>query len=176
MRRADFERFYDRHIDRVYRYVFFRVSQNVDVAEDLTSEIFMKALKAFHSYDPDKSQVAWIMTIARNHVINHYRDRKEIVDVDEVAFKLEGSDGRDELVKTDEQMMIQEGLSQLTLEERTLVEMKHLQGYRYKEIGEVVGKSPGAVRVQVHRAMKKLQTILEQRYETPEHTTEEIEA
>lgn len=170
MRKADFERFYDRHLDRVYRYVFFRVSQNVEVAEDLTSEIFMKALKNFDSYDPERSQVAWIMTIARNHVINHYRDKKETVDVDEVAFMLEGSDGREELVEMDETMIIQEGLAQLKPEDRQLVEMKHLQGFRFKEIAEVVGKSPGAVRVQTHRALKKLQTILEKRYESPEHT------
>jgi len=54
---------------------------NKEIAEDLTSEIFLKALKNFATYNPDISQVAWIMTIARNHVINHWRDQKEVIDV-----------------------------------------------------------------------------------------------
>lgn len=176
MRKADFERFYDMHVDRVYRYVYFRVRQNTEVAEDLTSEIFLKALKHFPSYDPKRSQVAWIMTIAKNHVINHYRDQKEEVDVDEIAFHLEGSDGREEAVRSSEHELLYRAIEQLSAEERLLVEMKHLQGYRYKEIGEVVGKQPGAVRVQVHRAMKKLQSILEKHYDAPTRTTEATEA
>jgi len=173
MRKKDFASFYDQHMDRVYRFIFFRVNQNVDVAEDLTSEVFMKALKNFHSYDPKKSQTAWIMTIARNHLINYYRDKKETIDVDEIAFKLEGNDGREDLVRTDDIMVLEEAMAELDTKDRELIEMKYIQGYRYKEIGEIVGKTSGAARVEAHRAVKKLKSKLETVYEGPGRTIQE---
>src|ERR1700722_12006351 len=80
MRKAlDFETFYGEHVDRVYRFVFFRSGQNRALAEDLTGEIFLKALEHFDSYNPALSKTAWIRTIARNHLINFWRDRKQTI-------------------------------------------------------------------------------------------------
>ncbi len=169
----EFDKFYATHLDRVYRFVFFRVKMNKDVAEDLTSEIFMKALKHFAKYDPKRSQVAWIMTIARNHVINHYRDTKETCDVDELAFKLPGEDGRKVLESMNDTMLVQEAILQLKPKDRKIIEMKYLQGYRYKEIAEMLNKTAGAVRIESHRAMKKLRSILEKPYAVYRKTTKE---
>lgn len=165
MERADFKAFYNKHFDRVYRFVFFRVSGNEEVAQDLTSEIFMRALKHFAKYDPAKSETAWIMTIARNHVINHYRDTKHHTDLEEVKFTLEGSDAREDEVAKDDKRRLLEALNELNEEERQVIEMKHLQGYRFKEIAEALGKSAGACRIEAHRAMKKLKEILTKQYD-----------
>lgn len=173
MKQAEFAKFYDQHVSRVYRFLFFRVNQNVEVAEDLTSEVFMKALKNFESFDPKRSESAWIMTIARNHLINYYRDRKETIDVDEVAFGLAGEDGRAAVVAIDDQAQVRRALAKINAKDRQLIELKYLQGYPYKEIAEIVGKSPGAVRVEAHRAMKKLKQVLDKIYVEPEATTEE---
>ncbi len=135
------------------------------MAEDLTSEIFMKALGAFAHYDPKKSQTAWIMTIARNHVINHWRDKKDTVDVDEIAFTLEGTDGRAEEEKKDEARILNDALGSLPAKDRRLIEMKHVLGYRYKEMADALQKTAGAVRIETHRAMKKLKKILDPTYE-----------
>lgn len=162
---SDFRHFYDRHFERVYRFVFFRVGNNVDVAEDLTSEIFMKALKAFANYDPKRSQTAWIMTIARNHVINHWRDKKDSVDVDEIAFSLEGEDGREEEEKKDDVRLLRQAMEKLPAKDKRLVEMKYILGYRYKEMAIELKKSAGAVRIETHRAMKKLKKMLDPSYE-----------
>ena len=148
----------------MYRFVLFRVYQNVEVTEDLTSEIFMKALKHFEKYDPKKSEKAWIMTIARNHVINYYRDRKEVSDIDELAFKIEGVDGQEFEFQEDDKRHIYAALGQLSVKDRALVEMKYLQGYRYKDMAEILAKTPGSVRVETHRAMKKLKVIMEPQY------------
>ena len=160
MQKADFKGFYEKHIDRVYRFVYFRVKNNTEVAEDLTSEIFTKALKAFAKYDPEKSETAWIMTIARNHLINHWRDQKEQIDIEDVKYHLEGSDARIDEVIEDDKRRLYVSLNELSRKNRELVELKYIQGYRYKEIGEVLGKTAGAVRVESHRAMKKLKTIM----------------
>ncbi|MFH1631475.1 MAG: RNA polymerase sigma factor [bacterium] len=159
--KSNFNKFYNKHFSRVYRFVFYRVNMNREVAEDLTSEIFIKALRSFAVYDPAQSQNAWIMTIARNHVINHWRDRKDVIDIDQIAFKIEGTDGRDDLIKADDKYRLNIALCELDDKEKHIIELKYLLGYRYKEIGELLGKTAGAARIDAHRAMKNLKTIFE---------------
>jgi RNA polymerase sigma-70 factor (ECF subfamily) len=105
------------------------------------------------------------MTIARNHVINHWRDRKDHVDVDEVAFFIEGEDGRETEVINDDVRGLHKAMEKLPPKDKRLVEMKYLLGYRYKDMGEELNKSAGAVRVETHRAMKKLKKLLDPSYE-----------
>ncbi len=171
MHKADFRRFYAKHFDRVYRFVLFRVQMNKEVAEDLTSEIFMKALEHFAKYDPERSQTAWIMTIARNRVMNHWRDSKEQVDIDDLAFCLEGSDGRKETQSQDDIYRVRQALCELDKKDRNLIEMKHLLGFRYKEMEEMLDTKAATLRVETHRAMKKLREILQKTYDEATTTT-----
>lgn len=162
MRKPSFETFYSVHLDRVYRFLYFRVGMRRELAEDLTSEVFIKALAHYDRYDPAQSQSAWIMTIARNHLYNHFRDRKEEVDIEEIAFRMadERAPGPDLI---DHERLLA-ALRQLSPEERQLVEMKHLEGYPHQDIAEILGKSPGAVRVELHRAMNKLKRLFKDWY------------
>ncbi len=157
--KPDFKVFYDRNLDRVYRYVFFRVGCRQEVAEDLTSEIFIKALKAFDRYDPEQSQSAWIMTIARNTLINHYRDRKEEVDVDALANVLPGVDGRVEIERREKSIVLERALATLSAHERQLIELKYLLGYGYQEMAKQMSKSTAAIKMETHRIMKKLRAV-----------------
>lgn len=166
VKKAEFHRFYKKHIDRVYRFVLFRVNRNVEVAEDLTSEIFLKALKAFSHYDPKKSETAWIMTIARNHLYNHYRDTKQTTDIDDIAFALVGEDGEATMQAIESELVVHEALEQMQEKDKQLIQMKYLEGFGYKDIAAVLGKSAGAVRVETHRAMKKLKSIMTTLYES----------
>ncbi len=156
----DFGSFYDKHIDSVYRFVFFRVGQKREVAEDLTSDIFMSAFEAFERFDPSKGEKAWIMTIARNKVINYWRDRKEQVDIDDVAFTLVGEEGVEAAEKREEVATLKTAIRKLKAPERMLVEKKYLLGYPYKDIARELGKTAGSVRVETHRAMRKLRGLL----------------
>lgn len=171
MQKSDFKHFYNKHFDRVYRFVFFRVKMNKDVAEDLTSEIFMKALEHFATYDPERSQTAWIMTIARNRVMNHWRDQKIHSDIDDVAFCLEGSDGVQDAQSRDDAEQVHRALQKLDKKDRELIEMKHLVGFRYKEMQEILGTKATTLRVETHRAMKKLKELLTNVYEDDHPTT-----
>lgn len=157
---GDFAKFYDQHFDAVYRFVYFRVSYNKAVAEDLTADIFTSALAAFEDFDPTRGEKAWIMTIARNKVINYWRDKKEAVDIEDVAFSLEGENGIANVESADDIRHLREAMSQLKPHERTLIEQKYLLGYRYKEIAKNLEKQPGAVRVETYRAMKKLKELM----------------
>lgn len=162
----DFERFYHKHIDKVFRFVFFRVGGNREMAEDLVSEIFIKALKNFEKYDEARSESAWIMVIAKNHVISYWRDQKaqvplpENVEDEEMEDSFWLNQALQSFNRQDENRYLADILAKLSSEERVIVTFHYLQGYNYKEIGEELGMSEGAVKVAAHRALKKMKKFL----------------
>ena len=81
--KKEFEKFYNSHVDKVYRFVFFRVNCNKELAQDLVSEIFIKAMEHFVDYDENLSKSAWIMTISKNHLANYWRDKKPTSEIPE---------------------------------------------------------------------------------------------
>lgn len=171
MKKANFRGFYNQHFDRVYRYIFYRVGMNEEVAQDLTSEVFLKALKAYSKYDPGKSQAAWIHTIARNHLANHYRDTKATEDLEDHVHHLEGENGHELAENVDDLRCLCDALQELEQRERRVVELKYLEGYKYKEIGSLMGRTASAVRVEAHRAVQKLKKIYAKRRTRFEETT-----
>ena len=79
-----FAQLYEAYFDRVYRFIFFRVTDG-QIAEDLASQVFLKAWQNLHRYHPRGPFLAWLYAIARNTVIDNYRTRKPSVPLDEVA-------------------------------------------------------------------------------------------
>src|SRR3990167_9563264 len=155
MDRKSFDRFYCANFERIFRYVRFRVPDE-PTAEDLTSEIFVKALAAFDRYDEAVSRSAWIYRIAHNHLANWYRGRRETVDIDDVAGLIKGSDGRDLERWADVHREAAAALSVLDPDERRLVTLKYLEGYDYADMAELLGKSASALKMATYRAIKKL--------------------
>ena len=76
-----FEVLYDLYIQKVYRFVYYRVSHK-QTAEDLVSVVFTKAFTKFASFDKSANFHTWIIRIARNTVIDHYRTNKQTMDLD----------------------------------------------------------------------------------------------
>ncbi len=168
--KKEFEQFYKDHLDKVYRYVFFRVGADKALAEDLVSEIFVKALHHFEKYDRTISVSSWIMTIAKNHLANHWRDTKktECLPEDEDMEGKEGKSDDDFWLKIAKKELEQfhfthevEGLlAALTVEERELVTFHYLVGYSYAEVAELKNSTEGAIKVATHRALKKMRALL----------------
>lgn len=165
MQKKDFEKFYQDNVDKIYRFVFFRIGGNKELAEDLVSEIFMKALEKFESYDDKISRSAWIFTIAKNHLINHWRDTKPTASLtytdengDEVECQIADSiDPNEERLKKAE---IYELLAKLEPKEKDIVTFHYLMGYNYCEIAQMLGSSETAVKVAAHRAVKKMRKFI----------------
>lgn len=171
MSKEHFAKFYQQYLDKIYRFVLFRIGGRRELAEDLTSEIFLKALEHFESYSEEKSKAAWIFTIARNHLANYFRDTAKRVEVsleevdENLHLEVESQkevksilldDGFEQLLKKDAERELWQALRMIEEEKRRFVTLKHLIGYNYKEIGEILEMSPGAVKVATHRAMKEL--------------------
>lgn len=155
-----FGKLYDASVDRVYRYVFFRVS-DAETAEDLTSQIFLKAWENLHRYKPSGPLIAWLYSIARNTVIDHYRTHKQTVPLDEVATVL-GHDARlEERVDLHAELTsLQAAMQHLTDEQREVLTLKFLQDADTSEIARQMHKSEGAVRALQMRALQALARVM----------------
>lgn len=161
MERRHFTAFYQANVKRVYRFIYFRVGGKKELAEDLTQDVFLKALQAFESYDPNISQTSWILTIARNHLINQLEKIRPQVNLEDVENVLPDAFNLMEhaALRQDEARLFQ-AIESLGKEDAELVRLKYLEGWQYSEIAGIVGKTSGTLRVQAHRALKNLKKIL----------------
>jgi len=133
-------------------------------AEDLTQDVFLKALRAFEDYDPSISQVSWILTIARNHLINYLEKNRQHICLEEVENVLPDClDVFERMnLKHDENRLL-EALKSLPVEDALIVRLKYLEGWPYDDIAVKTGKTCGCLRVQAYRALKTLRRILKQK-------------
>jgi len=160
-----FEKMYTTQVDKIYRFVFFRVGNNKEAAEDLTSEVFLRALEYFDSYDSTKSQSAWLMTIAKNCLVDYYKKQKHNVSLEAAMADDEDSNKVDRLLfavakenfaKAGFNLEIMEKLATLSENDREIVTFHYLYGYSYLEIAQMREMSETAVKVAAHRALKKI--------------------
>ncbi len=157
-----FATLYDTYVDRIYRFIFFRVG-NEQTAEDLTSQVFLKAWENLGRYEiRGLAFGAWLFRVARNLVIDHYRTKKntEPLGADGLdpghSFDFDGHiDAR--LVAD----YLHAALHQLTDDQRTVLTLKFIEGWSTAEIADMMGKRQGAVRALQLRGLKALAEILE---------------
>jgi RNA polymerase sigma-70 factor (ECF subfamily) len=138
----------------VYAFLYYRVARPED-AEDLTSEVVLKIIKALKKQRGNFH--AWMYRIARNRLIDFYRQRavRAEVSMNDVAPKdLSKGDEFSKQIMTKEKL--RKGLEQLTDEQRQVIILKFIEGYANREIAEIVGKSVGAVKVLQFRALRAL--------------------
>ena len=128
----------------------------------------MKALQHFDGYDETVSKSAWIMTIAKNHLANHWRDTKKTSPLpeDEPIEEDKGNDafwlklGLAARRKEAKHAEVYELLAELDEADAEIVTLHYIIGYNYAEIGAQKGMSEGAIKVAAHRAIKKLRSLL----------------
>jgi RNA polymerase sigma-70 factor (ECF subfamily) len=156
-----FGQLYDASVDRVYRYIFYRVTDE-QTAEDLTSQVFLKAWENLHRYQPTGPFAAWLYSIARNAVIDHYRTHKPTVALDEVAATI-GQDAKlDETVDLKSEVKsLRAAMQYLTDEQREVLTLKFISGMDTIEISRRMRKSEGAVRALQMRALQALGRVME---------------
>jgi RNA polymerase sigma-70 factor (ECF subfamily) len=154
---------YQRYVDRIYNYVFYRVGDARE-AEDLTARVFYRALAHIDDYRQRGAPfVAWLYRIAHNLVANWHRDRSRRRDVrlDDYIMIAEKSDGPDHLAERDEETRtLLNAVRQLPDERQQLLILKFVEGYSNAEIGRIMGRSEGAVKSLYHRTLIALKNDL----------------
>jgi RNA polymerase sigma-70 factor (ECF subfamily) len=159
-----FAQLYDAYVERVYRYVYFRVTDDM-TAEDLTSQVFLKAWEHLDRYQQGGSPfLAWLYTIARNQVIDHYRTHKESVPLeDAVHIAAETRTLDDEIQDAFNVDAMRDALQFLTEEQQQVLILKFIAGLPTKSIAKMMDLSEGAVRAVQMRALQTMTKHLEQK-------------
>jgi RNA polymerase sigma-70 factor, ECF subfamily len=159
-----FGHLYDHYCPSVYRFVFYRVSSQA-LAEDLTSETFFRALRSMTGFQwQGKDFGAWLMTIARNLVVDHYKSGRARLETVTDSFRDHdrlGDEGPEEAViagLTNEILL--EALSQLPEEQQTCLVMRFLNEKSIAETAQVLGRSDGAVKQLQLRAVRNLAKLM----------------
>lgn len=150
---------YEEHLSGVYKFVYYRVGDK-DTSEDLTSDIFNKALTGFSTYDSRKASFStWIYSIARNTVIDYYRKQsreKKLVD-ESPADVPSGADSPDrQLAKSEEYRKLRECLLKLKTQEQEIIALKFSSEMTNREIAAVTGLSDTNVGTILCRVIRKL--------------------
>ena len=168
--RRAFGTLYRRYLDRVYGYAFYLLGDHHD-AEDVTERTFLAALAAIGTFrDEGASFRAWLFRIAHNQVANTLRSRArrpaDSLDVVEPPSAAE-SDPAALVGAADEARTLRRALGALSTDRRQVLILRFVDGLSAREIGAVLGRSEGAVRVLQHRALRELGTSLRDGRPTP---------
>jgi len=158
-----FGKLYDRYVDQVFRYVYYRVNDRA-LAEDFTSETFLRALRRISTINYQGRDIgAWFITIARNIVFDHTKSAR---------FRLELTTG--ESVETTDfeaspetavlahltNTRLLAAVNELGEEQKECIVLRFLHGLSVAETAAVMGKNDGAIKALQHRAVKRLASML----------------
>jgi RNA polymerase sigma-70 factor (ECF subfamily) len=152
---------YERYIDQIYRYVFYRVGNQAD-AEDITGEVFSRAWKAIERYKVKGTPFyTWLIKITRNLIIDHYRTRKNLVSLENVECAADSRNSPEAVAESNlERHRLGAAIKKLKGEKQKVILMRFIDGFSYTEIARMLKKSEGAVRVIQCRALNDLRGIL----------------
>src|SRR5689334_3257964 len=154
---------YERYIDRIFNYVYYRTG-NLHDAEDLTARVFQRAMNHIQNYtDRGVPFSAWLYRIAHNLVANWHRDRsrrQEIPINDVPVLPSKGDHPERNLVRSQEQDALLRFIRRLPGERQNLLILKFVENMSNAEIGAIMGRSEGAVKSLYHRTLLALRDQL----------------
>ncbi len=160
-----FGELYERYVDRIYSYVYYRTG-NAAEAEDLTAKIFMRAMRHMENYDDRGLPFsAWLYRIARNLVANWHRDRSRrriiaLEDVTQWRIGAESPELQTQLIEDRDSLL--KAVRRLPSDRQELLILKFVDQLSNAEIGEIMGRSEGAVKSLYHRTLLSLRTDVTQ--------------
>jgi RNA polymerase sigma-70 factor (ECF subfamily) len=160
----DLEQVFARYIDPIYRFLYSRVGNRED-AEDLTSEVFLKATRQLDSQRPEASMAQWLFTVARTVLADHWRrfyrsgapvplDDARVGDIPEKSVAPSTSEENVRRVTA--------LLEALPERYRRVLDLRFLRGYSIQETAQELGITPENVKVIQHRALAKAVRIGEE--------------
>ena len=160
-----FSEIYDQYIDKIYRFVYLKVNSQ-EVAEDIASKVFTKGWESYQSQGSDiKNPGAFLYQIARNSVVDYYRERgrtktvssdvlPEMVDLDESP--------QEKAVLSADISVIKKGIEKLDREHQDIIIWHYLEDMPIANIAKLLDKPAGTVRVMLHRGLKNLKDIIQE--------------
>lgn len=154
------EQVYRDYKNKVFGYIYNRIHDHA-VAEELTSDVFVKVVANIDRYDPEKASVStWVFVITRNTLIEHYRKRRETEDIDGLEIPVT-DEPIDRIVMEEQQELVAKALLELPEKMRDIIVARYYYGFRFSKIGEMMEMTEANARVTHSRALAKLREIIE---------------
>jgi RNA polymerase sigma-70 factor, ECF subfamily len=157
--RAAFGRLYERYVDRIYSYLYYRTDSTAD-AEDLTARTFYQALSHLDDFEERGLPFsAWLFTIAHNLTVNYYRERsrRPTAPLDSAGERAAPSP----FAAAEDAQVVRDAISVLSPERQHLILLKYVEGMSNAEIGRAMNRSEGAIKSLLRRTLAELRRNLE---------------
>ena len=158
-----FAALYRANVQKIFRYIYYRVN-NAQLAEDLTGDVFMRALEGMGKYD-DRGRpfIAWLYRIAHARVVDYFRKTgKDPVETDIADTPLPVDADLDAgLVRRQAAQQLRRAIAALTAEQQQVIILRFIEGLRMEEVARIMGKRPNAIKALQHRALRALAGRLE---------------
>lgn len=158
-----FGQLYERYVDKIYNYMYYRTGSHYD-AEDLTAKVFYQALMHVKRYvERGLPFSAWLYRIAHNLVANWYRSKnRQVINLDEMtasALQHPGEIPEKSFEHQDEQRLLLRLIRRLPEDRQQLVILKFVNQLSNQEIGQIMGRSEGAIKSLYHRTLLTLREL-----------------
>jgi RNA polymerase sigma-70 factor, ECF subfamily len=166
---ATYARLYEEHVTRIHAHVRARVGDET-LAEDLTAQVFLRAWQSIDRYRPlpGRPFIAWLFTIANNLIVDHFRRHKrEMIGVKGEPRASHSDDPEGAALNADLRDELRRAMALLKPEQQLVVSLRLVDGLDYPEIGAITGKTSGALRVILCRALAVMRDELRRRGVTP---------
>ena len=162
--RKEFTKVYDKYVKKIYRFVLLKVN-SAEIAEDLTSEVFMRGWQSFKGQGPDKidNLQAFLYQIARNLLADHYRQetKAQLVSVEYAPLLPDARQDLEEMSFIQSDMeRVKAALVSINDDYREVIVWYYLDELKVPEIAKILDKSEPTVRVLIHRALHALKDEL----------------
>lgn len=158
--RRAFAALYDRHVDAVYRYAYFRLRIDAE-AEDVTSEVFHRALVAMPRFEPRRPFLAFLYTIARNVIADRMRRERPQASFDDALAHASDAPGPEDLASAgDDVRRLRLAIARLTPLQQEVIVLRYLESRSTKETAIVTGKPESTIRGIQMRALAALRELL----------------
>ena len=163
---AAFGVLYERYVDQIFSYIYYRTADRQE-AEDLTSRTFLRALRHLPRYELRGAPFSsWLYRIAHNLVVNWYHDRSRhrLIHLDELALPPElktDDDPPNRDIEDEERRLLLDAIRRLPGDRQELIILKLSQGLSNTEIGQIMGRSEGAIKQLYYRTLRALRRELE---------------
>lgn len=156
--KEQFTLIYDQYIDKIYRFVYVKVSSQ-EIAEDITSKVFLKGWEAFQNKgEAIANPSAFLYQIARNTVIDHYREKgkAKLVSEDNIPQLPDSTNLHEKAVFNEDIGVIKAAMANLKKDYQDVLIWHYLDDMPIAQIAQIVDKPEGTVRVMIHRGLKSL--------------------
>ena len=162
-KQALFSEIYREHRQSIQNYIYFRTG-DLQLAEDITSEVFVKMVEQYEkSFDKSKAIAPWLYAITRNLIIDHHR-RAGIIDWQPLSDPISDDENQTPAKQTDARLTkecLVVAMDYLTEDQKQVILLKFIERKSNREIGNLLGKTEGAIKSLQFRALAALQRALE---------------